>query len=150
MPQTLSGALGPPGGFGDASRSPSSTLKTNAQLQSVNRIHVASMLRLHRVERRPARILFGFQRPGRRSTRCKPSMEARWIRLTDCSWAFVFSVDEGDRDASPKPPGGPRAPLRVCGMPLCGADLRVCQDGPAAFVRAGLFDSVILSAASVS
>ena len=37
----------------------------------------------------------------RRSTRCKRSTAATGIRLTDCPLGFVFSVDEGGRDASP-------------------------------------------------
>ena len=44
---------------------------------------------------RPAGKIFGFQRPGRSSTRCKRSMGAAGIRLTDCNWAFVFSVEGG-------------------------------------------------------
>ena len=38
-------------GNGDATRTQPSTLKTNAQRQSVNRVSIVLMLRLHRVER---------------------------------------------------------------------------------------------------
>jgi hypothetical protein len=54
VPLTVPGPRGQPepsADYDDATRTQASTLKTNAQRQSVNRVSIAPMLRLHRVER---------------------------------------------------------------------------------------------------
>ena len=72
----------------------------------------------------------------RRSTRCKRSTAATGIRLTDCLWPFVFSVDGGMRDASPWPGRasyvrrpGPGDPAQTGGLPIfnIGANLSNAQ-----------------------